>query len=53
MAASLPRRTLLLILGSAGAVLGLARPAAALTRTPPQSTGPFYPPAADRFADTD
>jgi protocatechuate 3,4-dioxygenase beta subunit len=53
MAASLPRRALLLILGSAGAVLGLARPAAALTRTPPQSTGPFYPPAADRFADTD
>ena len=53
MTTSLPRRTLLRILGSAGAFLGLVRPAAALTRTPPQSAGPFYPPAADRFADTD
>jgi protocatechuate 3,4-dioxygenase beta subunit len=53
MAVSLPRRTLLRLLGSAGAILGLTRPAAALTRTPPQSAGPFYPPAADRFADTD
>ena len=54
MAASLPRRTLLRILGSAGAFLGLVRPAAAaLFPTPPQSTGPFYPPPADRFADTD
>ena len=54
MTASLPRRTLLRILASAGAFLGLARPvAAALSPTPPQSTGPFYPPPADRFADTD
>ena len=54
MTASLPRRTLLRILGSAGAFLGLARHAsAALSPTPPQSTGPFYPPPADRFADTD
>ena len=54
MTASLPRRTLLRLLGSAGAILGLARPAsAALSPTPPQSAGPFYPPPADRFADTD
>ncbi len=54
MAASLPRRTLLRILGSAGAFLGLVRPAAAaLSPTPPQSTGPFYPPPADRLTDTD
>ncbi len=54
MAASLPRRTLLRVLGAAGAFLGLARPAsAALSLTPPQSAGPFYPPPADRFADTD
>ncbi len=54
MAASLPRRTLLRIFGAAGDFLGLARPAsAALFPTPPQSTGPFYPPPADRFADTD
>jgi len=54
MTTSLPRRTLLRILGSAGALVGLARPAsAALDPTPPQSAGPFYPPAADRFADTD
>jgi protocatechuate 3,4-dioxygenase beta subunit len=50
---SLPRRALLRILGVAGALAGMTRPAAALTPTPPQSTGPFYPPAADRFADTD
>ena len=54
MSASLPRRTLLRILGSAGAFFGLARPAsAALNPTPPQSAGPFYPPPADRFKDTD
>ncbi len=54
MTTSLPRRTLLRILGSAGALLGLARPAAAaLSPTPPQSAGPFYPPPSDRFADTD
>ena len=54
MTASLPHRTLLRLLGSAGAILGLARPAsAALSPTPPQSAGPFYPPPADRFADTD
>ncbi len=54
MTVSLPRRTLLRILGSAGALIGFARPAAAaLYPTPPQSTGPFYPPPADRFADTD
>jgi protocatechuate 3,4-dioxygenase beta subunit len=50
----LPRRALLQLLGSAGAFLGLARPAAAaLSPTPPQTAGPFYPPPADRFADTD
>jgi protocatechuate 3,4-dioxygenase beta subunit len=54
MAASLPRRTLLRLLGSTGAFLGLARPAsAALSPTPPQSAGPFYPPTADRLTDTD
>ena len=54
MTTSLPRRTLLRLLGSAGALLGLARPAsAALSPTPPQSAGPFYPPPAERFADTD
>ena len=53
MTNSMPRRALLRILGSTGAFLGLARPAAALAPTPPQSAGPFYPPPKDRFADTD
>jgi len=54
MTTSLPRRTLLKVLGSAGAFLGLARRAvAALAPTPEQTAGPFYPPPADRFADTD
>jgi protocatechuate 3,4-dioxygenase beta subunit len=49
----LPRRAMLKLIGSAGALLGLSRPAAALAPTPPQREGPFYPPPADRFADTD
>jgi protocatechuate 3,4-dioxygenase beta subunit len=54
MPVSLPRRALLRVLGSTAAILGLTRPAAAaLSPTPPQTPGPFYPPPADRFADTD
>ncbi len=54
MTTSVPRRALLRILGSAGAFFGLVRPAyAAISPTPPQSAGPFYPPPADRFSDTD
>lgn len=53
MTESLPRRTMLRLLGAAGALLGLSRPASALTQTPPQAEGPFYPPPSDRFADTD
>lgn len=54
MTASSSRRIVLRLLGSTAIALGLARPAAAaLSPTPPQSTGPFYPPPADRFADTD
>lgn len=53
MTVSLPRRALLRLMGAAAALSGTLRPAAALTPTPRQSSGPFYPPPADRFADTD
>ena len=53
MAASLPRRMALRLLAVGGAVAGLARTAAALAPTPPQTAGPFYPPPADRPGDDD
>lgn len=53
MAQSLPRRMALGLIAFGATVTGIARTAGALVPTPPQTTGPFYPPPADRFADDD
>ncbi|HUF86029.1 MAG TPA: protocatechuate 3,4-dioxygenase [Thermohalobaculum sp.] len=53
MTASLSRRLALGVLALGGAAAGLARTAAALVATPPQTAGPFYPPPADRPGDDD
>ena len=53
MTLSRTRRTMLRLIAFGGAVAGLARSAAALVPTPPQTAGPFYPPPGARPGDQD